>query len=235
MNDPDICPICGNKLAGFVCLDCGDVSSYFEVKDPDEITSMADIPVSSDDEDDTAEPLKPVGLTEMDGTEINSVHNELKQDEHDTPVNPYADVIPFESPDYGDNYVSPDYVYMKNGVPKAVHGRGADYRRVSRSLRPGSGKYWYHYWWLIAPAFFFLLVSIAFAASGTSYLQLMSGTADSFTSLIRYVTMGFASLFTVIGAALQKFDEKGGKLAGKMILVCSGLSLVLMIFIIFSE
>lgn len=174
MEKNDICPKCGAETVNGVCLDCGVTLSedrrlpVMEEISPEYDTKAAPL-------DDIAAPITET----LTGEEIKV------QKKHVLPpfVNPYADVIPFEKPDYGDAYAAPHAVTRENGVPTAAKYDPDDNALISEGLKLKSGRRLREFWWLIV-------------------IALMLPWQISW----------------LIAPALMKFDEKGGRTAGYIIL-----------------
>lgn len=190
---PDICPKCGKSTVGGMCLDCGII----EDTAPDKNITAEEI-----FDDDTPDE-QPSALADVKAPELASTNGEefvpktfSEPPKRSEKVNPYADVIPYERPDYGDNYVAPDTVVSEYGVPKAIELE--DDKRAKLLIKGVRLKktYWYSYWWIMLIA---ILLSV--------FINGIIGT--------------------VIGGAMLKFDEKGGKTAGIITMaICLPLALI---------
>ncbi len=171
----DKCPICGKRVINGMCLDCGSVAS-------------PTIPLTdNDDEYDTeALPLNDVSIPET--TDMNDIaavdpqnNDEAEHSEKAAPTaanlhnNPYADVIPYEAPDYGDNYIPPRSMTVNTGSADAPQyeeiplpeKNAVRSKLLAEDIKPERNKHWYNYWWLfllaiILPSEISLLAGIAF-------------------------------------------------------------------------
>lgn len=132
------CPGCGGTLVNGVCLDCGNTVPVREA---------AQKPRSAVYENN-AQPLTDVAspaLLTLTGEEavISPKVTAAKSF-----VNPYAGLIPFETPDFGEGYAVPQAVIREMGTPRAV--RFADDEELAtRRVRLSSGRRISDYWWII--------------------------------------------------------------------------------------
>lgn len=182
METNDICPRCGAETVNGVCLDCGITQSEGE-----SLPLMEEISFEQDVEaaplDDITAPVTKTLLGE-----------EIKvSKKHVLPpfVNPYADVIPFEKPDYGDAYAAPRAVTRENGVPTAAKYDPDDNALISEGMKIKSGRRLREFLWLIV-------------------IALMLPWQISW----------------LIAPPLMKFDEKGGRTAGFIILAGTALKML---------
>lgn len=201
MPDLDKCPNCGGPITNGLCLDCGTLIAKTAPKEAmeDRLEELIDTETSSLDD------IVPPTLSSISGDEVISPEKALEISKEaekpadikrDEPSNPYANMIHYESPDYGDNYVPPTTIIRKDGVPQAL--QDSEIPEYDRKIRLKSDKSWLGYWWLILIIFF---------------LPLRVGQ-------LNYIGLA-------IGAGLLKFDEKGGRQAGAIIIGICVLKLIL--------
>lgn len=200
------CPICGNPTINGICLDCGASpdNTAFQPEEEERDSRYTDrFDAETESLDDIAAP----SFTSMSGDEVISSEEALKMakkaeqpaDRKQEPSNPYANVIPYERPDYGDNYIAPKTVIRSDGVPQASNSADDDMHFISQDVNLHKDKTWLSYWWLIL---IFLILPYQI-------------------SYFHYATLA-------VGAALQKFDEKGGRQAGVILIVIAVLKFILM-------
>lgn len=168
-----ICPSCGGTTVNGVCLDCGNSAP---AKNP------APLPRSAAYSTDT-EPLTDVAAPKLFTLAGESVIIPPKAAKAKIFVNPYSGLIPFESPDYGENYAVPQAVIREYGTPKGI--RVSDEEEIiTKKMRISAGRHISEY----API---LMLSLILPWQ-VSWLP---------------------------APPLFKFDEKGGRLAARIILI----------------
>lgn len=135
----NICPNCGGQLVHGMCLSCGSVPKHEAVEKPRSAVY-----------ENNAKPLTDVAaptLFTLTGEEA-AIAPSPREAAAKSFVNPYAGLIPFEKPDFGDNYAVPQAVIRENGTPRAV--RFADDEELSaKKVRISSGRRISDYWWII--------------------------------------------------------------------------------------
>lgn len=200
MPDIDVCPLCGNPISNGVCLDCGTVATKKQRTANERYEDRFDMETQS--LDDVAPPslFSISGDEEITAEKAMEIAEKANQPaERDEPVNPYANMIPYERPDYGDNYAAPRTIINTDGVPQALKNEDRGDLLPSQQVKLSRDKTWLSYWWLILILFF-----------------------------LPYQISYFQYLALAIGAGLLKFDEKGGRQAGVIIIVIAALKLLLL-------
>ena len=133
-----ICPNCGGTLVRKVCLDCGNTAP----------TEKAEEKLRSAVYENNAEPLTDVAAPELFTLTGEKPVISPKVMAAKSFVNPYAGLIPFERPDFGDDYAVPQAVIREMGTPRGV--RFADDEDIaSARVRISSGRKITDYWWII--------------------------------------------------------------------------------------
>lgn len=205
MTDNDVCPVCGKKTINGVCLDCGVTINL-----PDAAEAEARHNDRFGSDSGSLEDIVPPTLLSMTGEEILTPDEALEAakkaeepaDLKREPSNPYSDVIPYERPDFGDNYIEPQKIIKSSrGIPHAAANDHDDPNElISRKVKLKHDKSWHSYWWLILIIF------------------------------ILPINYRFFLLFSLcIGLGLLKFDEQGGRQAGGIILGLTVAKLVLVL------
>lgn len=176
----DKCPKCGKETINGLCLDCGmtQVETELTVESIGEEKTDSRYSTEADPLDDVAAPA----MFTLDGEDIKPV----VKPKYVLPtfINPYADVIPFERPDFGDAYAPPQTVVLENGAPVSLKYDSRRTQLISEKLKISSGRKVSEYWWII-----FISAILPWQIS---WLPAM---------------------------AMLRFDEKGGRLAGGIMIV----------------
>ncbi len=188
----DYCETCGSRIINGICLNCGDTAEHPGIKPidgdkgfrfdlaPSDEELMADVEIPEIETIDGMDIEPPVSPADPDAKLFDWSTS------HKDNVNPYSNVIPFESPDYGNDYSEPDYVVYENGIPKKRVSSDTRNQTLSQRIKLKPDKTLLSCWWII---------------------------------LLAALLPGFVC--SAIGVAMLKFDEKGGREAGKIILLIS--------------
>ncbi len=201
MTETNICPRCGGKTVGGLCIDCGMADTL-----PSAEESAARAEERWDTDVDSLDDVTPPDLLSMSGDETISAEDALEAAEKaakpaDTKresSNPYADVIPYERPDYGDNYIAPDVVTKVDGIPTGHMVNNDPNMLISRKVKLKHDRTWYSYWWL-------LLIVL----------------------LMPCPMPWLAVIPAIIGMALLRFDEKGARQAGIIALIITAVKFII--------
>ncbi len=197
MTNKDICPLCGKNRVNGICVDCGGPEDLHETEEyeSERHDSLEDVIPPKLDYMSEADELEAVKRREEQEQEL------LKRKEDN--LNPYANVISYETPDYGDHYIEPETAEQARessyiqpyGTYSPVKDQPED-ELISKKIKLKPDKTWLNSWWIILIAIF----------------------------VPYYIT-------TAIGAALLKFDSKGGRQAGAIVMVIA----VIKIIIVFAK
>ncbi|MCM1578424.1 MAG: hypothetical protein NC078_06470 [Ruminococcus sp.] len=137
--EKNICPSCGGKMVRGLCLDCGN-SAPREKKAP--------LPRSAVYQNN-AQPLTGVTAPELFTLTGEDIVIPQKVTASKSFANPYFGVIPFETPDFGENYAVPQAVIREYGTPKGIRIDDSGEELATRKMKISQGRHIADYWWII--------------------------------------------------------------------------------------
>lgn len=134
-----ICPNCGGHMVRGICLDCGNSASKKEDNPP---------PRSAAYRND-AKPLTDVAVPELFTLAGEDIVIPRKVRAAKSFANPYAGLIPFESPDFGENYAAPQAVIREYGTPRGIRVSDDTEEPVTKKMKISGGRHLTDYWWIL--------------------------------------------------------------------------------------
>lgn len=134
-----ICPTCGGHMVRGICLDCGG-SAPKQDNTP--------LPRSAVYQNNV-KPLTDVAAPELFTLAGEDIVIPKKVKAAKSFANPYSGLIPFEAPDFGENYVAPQAVIREFGTPKGIRVSDDAEEPVTKKMRISGGRHITDYWWIL--------------------------------------------------------------------------------------